>query len=323
MNRTNYYKFRYYKKKNQNNENNQNNEDSKPINTGDITKNTQLETSSDLKCKWCKKQFKRKSPKIKHETQQLCIPRIKRTICLVCNIKFNTPNEYKTHLTSKEHIKTLIKEDTDNDAIQFIKTDEVTSIDVDPFLSRSDKLEFSTLGNNLTFTENHSLNDELSTYKGFMNTTKNKLNLDEETELEVEIRNEKEQANYLNEISSRNNLRAKGYSSYEELIREEIYNRPMPNDKQEEILCQLVDLNDELSDDKRDAFLEILKNMTEDDADFMTTYIRDCGGINLESKQIYLELIDKFVRKLTQIYNQGYKKIGGKDIIIFISRLSK
>jgi hypothetical protein len=55
----------------------------------------------------------------------------------------------------------------------------------------------------------------------------------------------------------------------------------------------------------------------------MTTYIRDCSGIDLESKQIYLELIDKFILKLTQIYNQGYKSINGKDIKIFISKLSK
>jgi len=286
----------------------------------------------ELKCKWCKKQFKRKSPKVKHETNQLCIPITNRTICSICDITFTSIKELKQHLTSKEHIKKIIGDTDDN--VEIVREQQITSIDIDPYLTKQDIIKYSKNdGKNITLkltTDNDnndtnplSVNNE--TNLAFMNTDTNKLklHLDEETELEAEIREEKEEQEYLDEISQRNNLAAKGYSSYQELIQNEIYNRPMPNEAQEEILCQLVDLNDELSDDKRTAFLQILKNLDETDADFMTTYIRDCNGLNMESKQIYLELIDKFIRKLTQIFNQGYRQISGKDILTFISRLSK
>jgi hypothetical protein len=268
-----------------------------------------IKEQNDLICKYCSKQFKRRSPKIKHEINQICVPKKLRTICVSCNLTFISHDKFKEHLISEQHIKNLLSSDN----TEIIRERPITAIDIDPFLSTLEKNEIVKPSTNIILYKEENNG----------NITKQKFNLAEETNLEKEIKEEREEKEYLEELSNRNNPIIKGYSSYEELVRQEIYNRPIPTERQEEILCKLVDLNDELSDDKRDAFLDILKNMTEDDADFMTTYIRNCGGIELVSKQIYLELIDKFVRKLTQIYNQGYKKIGGKDIIIFISRLSK
>jgi hypothetical protein len=269
-------------------------------------------TDKDLICKYCSRQFKRRSPKVKHEGTQACIPKHKRTLCSICNITFVTVSEYKKHLTSPEHIKSLLTSDNNEPVI--IKQKTVTALDIDPMLSQQDREQItSTTGSGITM----KFEDDAG------NIHRAKLNLQKETELEKEIANEKEEREYLNEIADRNNPHAMGYTSYQDLIQQEIFNRPMPTETQEEILCQLVDANDDLSDDKRQLFLSILKAMSVEDADFMTTYIRDCGGLDMESKQIYLELIDKFIMKLTQIYNKGYKQIGGKDIMTFISRLSK
>lgn len=278
----------------------------------EIKTNNSTTNFKDLICKYCSRQFKRCSPKVKHEASQVCIPKHKRTICVVCNITFHNILEYKKHITSTEHIKSLISRD-DNEPI-IIKEKEITTYDIDPILSQNDKeMLTSTIGSTITM--------QYKDKNGNIRSTK--LNLDEETELEKEIINDKEQNNYLNEIADRNNPNAMGYSSYQELIQQEIYNRPTPNEKQEKLLCRLVDANDDLSDEKRQLFLNILKDMNENDAEFMTTYIRNCNGINLESKQIYLEIIDKFIIKLTQIYNKGYTQISGKNIVNFISRLSK
>ena len=253
----------------------------------------------DLKCKWCKKLFKRKSPKITHEYKQLCKPKSKRTYCNYCDISYNTMNEYQAHIMSESHITKLIT--PSGPTIQ--KTNTLHQLD--PFLSETDKhqLDNTTIGNVILKYEDNK---------------KEKLNLDTKTQLEKDIEIKQEQEKYIQEVSNRNKA-----LSYQDIINNEIYNRPEPNESQEEILCRLVDARDELTEDKRKLFLDILKNLSEDDAEFMTTYIRDCNGIDLESKQIYLELIDKFILKLTQIYNKGYKKIGGKNIDIFISRLSK
>jgi hypothetical protein len=270
------------------------------------------DNSKDLICKYCSRQFKRRSPKVKHEGTQACIPKHKRTLCGICNITFTTVSEYKKHLTSPEHIKSLLTSDDNQPVI--IKQKTVTALDIDPMLSQQDREQInSTTGSGITM--------KFEDASG--NIQRTKLNLDKETQLEKEITAEKEEREYLNEIADRNNPTAMGYTSYQDLIQQEIYNRPMPTEAQELILCRLVDANDELSDDKRSLFLGILKEMSEDDADFMTTYIRDCGGLDMESKQIYLELIDKFIMKLTQIFNKGYKQIGGKDIMTFISKLSK
>jgi hypothetical protein len=268
--------------------------------------------SKELICKYCSRQFKRRSPKVKHEDSQACVPKHKRTLCGICNITFTNVSEYKKHLTTSEHIKSLLTSD-DNEPV-IIKPKKVSALDIDPMLSQHEREQIdSSTGSGITM----KYEDD------YGNLQRTKLNLNKETDLEKEIAAEKEEREYLNEIADRNNPNAMGYSSYQELIQHEIYNRPMPTETQEEILCQLVDANDELSDDKRQLFLSILKGMSVEDADFMTTYIRDCGGLDMESKQIYLELIDKFIMKLTQIYNKGYKQIGGKDIMTFISRLSK
>jgi hypothetical protein len=266
----------------------------------------------DLKCKYCSRQFKRRSPKVKHEANQTCMPKHKRTFCSTCNITLSTVSEYKKHLTSPEHIKSLLTSDKNQPEI--IKQKPITVLDIDPMLSQEDKVKIAS-------TKVSEITMKFEDDNGFIH--KRKLNLDKETELEKEITAEKEEREYINEIADRNNPNALGYTSYQELIQQEIYNRPMPTEAQEEILCRLVDANDDLSDEKRALFLGILKEMSEDDAEFMTTYIRDCGGLDMESKQIYLDLIDKFIMKLTQIFNKGYKQIGGKDIINFISRLSK
>jgi hypothetical protein len=253
----------------------------------------------NFNCKWCNKLFKRKSPKISHEHKQLCKPKSQRAYCSYCDISYNTMNEYKQHIMTESHIKKLIT--PSGPSIQ--KTTTVYRLD--PYLSDNDKVVIdSTRVNNVILKYNDN--------------TKETLNLSSKTELELDIENDINKAKHINDVNNRN------YAlSYQDIINNEIYNKPQPNDNQELILCKLVDANTEISDDKKAIFLGILKSLSEDDAEFMTTYIRDCNGIDLESKQIYLELLDKFILKLTQIYNQGYKSINGKDIKIFISKLSK
>lgn len=256
--------------------------------------------NESMTCKWCRKQFKRRSPKVTHEYKQLCRTKANRTYCSYCSISFDDSKEYKHHLLSEEHIKKLIGGTTE----PVIKKTNVKN-QLDPFLTEDDEVVLA----------NTKINKVVIKYA---NDTKEKIDLNQKTETELELEAEQEQQEYLEQVAARN-----ATLSYSDIIQNEIYNRPFPNENQEYILCQLVDANDELSDDKHTLFLQILKDLSEDDADFMTTYIRDCNGLDLESKQIYLELIDKFILKLTQIYNQGYKTIGGKNIEIFISRLSK
>lgn len=279
--------------------------------------------NNNLNCKWCNKQFKRKTPKNKHEKLQLCIPIANRTICTICNITFSNIKDFKIHLTSKEHIKMIICDDND---INIIREKQIKSIDIDPYLNNTEKNTFSTLGNNITLTvNNNNTNKDEQQNLSFMNTNANKikLNLNKNTDLENEIKNEQYNKKYIKNITDRNNILNKGYSSYQELIENKIYNKPTPNNIQENILRKLIDLNDEIYDDKKIYFLQILKNISINDADFMTSYIRDCIGLNLESKQIYLELINKFIKKLIELYNLGYKEINNTNIADFISKLSK
>lgn len=261
--------------------------------------NNTINNNVELKCKWCNKLFKRKSPKISHEHKQLCKPKSQRAYCSYCDISCNTLSEYNHHIMTESHIKKLIT--PSGPSIQ--KT--TTVYQLDPYLSDNDKVVIDSTG----------VNNVILKYK---DNTNEILNLSSKTELETDIETEINKEKYINDLNKRN------YAlSYQDIINNEIYNKPEPTEIQESILCKLVDANTEISDDKRNIFLGILKSLSEDDAEFMTTYIRDCNGIDLESKQIYLELIDKFILKLTQIYNQGYKSINGKDIKIFISKLSK
>jgi hypothetical protein len=287
----------------------------------------------NLKCKWCHKIFKRKSPKINHELKQLCRSKTIRTYCTYCDITFPNIEEYKLHLISEEHIKKIITKD---DAI-IKKEKKLTQYDMDPYLSNNEKNVISTNKCNniiIKYNDNHTeiitsnIDNNIPLNKKdvksiFNVKKKEKLNLITETEIEKELKEKKEKKEYLEEISNRNNYKKNGYTSYQELIQEEIFNKPQPNKNQEDILCQLVNLNDELVEEKKKSFLEILKKLEENDADFMLTYIRDCNGLSMDSKQIYIELINKFIIKLTEIYNKGYKMINGKNIMNFISKLSK
>jgi len=265
-----------------------------------------------LICKFCNRKFKRKSPKVNHEKKQLCVDKKKRTMCIICNLDFNSVEKYKNHLTSENHIKTLF---TDNiDDTEIIKKKKTTLYDLDPYLSNIDKNTIqSKHGKNITL--------KYTDKNGYI--INEKINLNDKCDLEKEIIKEKNEKLFILNNIEKNDFSNKGYTSYEELIKSEIYDKPIPNKNQEIILCKLVDLNDEITDDKQSAFLKILKYLDVDDSEYMTTYIRDCNGINLESKQIYIELITKFVNKLTQIYNQGYTQISGKNIQDIISKLNK
>jgi len=60
-----------------------------------------------------------------------------------------------------------------------------------------------------------------------------------------------------------------------------------------------------------------------DDANYLMSHIRTCNDIDIKSKQIYMDLIDRFIMELVKLINNGIKKIGDKDISMFISKLSK
>jgi hypothetical protein len=255
---------------------------------------------NELVCKWCKKQFKRKTPKKTHELKQLCVSKNNRMYCEYCDISFNILADYEKHIVSDLHFKNIFSTSETKLKISSIKNK------LDPYLTESEQEEL----------DNFKISNVTLKY---YNNMSERINLNVKSNIEKEIEKEKDKEDYINEVISRNNN-----LSYKDIIENEIYNLPTPNENQNIILSKLYDARDNLSDEKKELFLHILKNINENDADFMSTYIRNCVGLDLESKQIYLELINKFINKLTEIYNKGYLTIGGgKDIKQLITKLSK
>ena len=60
-----------------------------------------------------------------------------------------------------------------------------------------------------------------------------------------------------------------------------------------------------------------------DDANYLMSHIRRCEELSLNSKQFFMNIIDKFIMELVKLLNKGITKIGDKDIRLFVAKLSK
>ena len=253
-----------------------------------------MDTTSGYKCKYCQKEFKRERHKENHQLKQTCIPKEKRTYCNVCNISFSTMNELKFHYLNIEHIDKL--NETHPDKIT-INNDIYNA---DPYLTKDDikQMDNSIIGDNLTIIYKNNTIEKLST-----ETACNKHSeLLEETITNYEVSNKS--------------------TNYQEIINNEIFNKPRLTERQTKILkylsLQSTNVNNAIS-----KFKLILSKIDLNDANFFASHLRESAIIELKYKQLFGKYLDYFINALITKYNNGEETFNNMNIMDFVTKLTK
>ena len=290
-----------------------------------------IKMESNNICHLCNKKFKTKKSKTRHIFKEICVPDKDKTYCKICNISTNGDrNAFKKHLISVEHLNKISSLTT--------RPVEIVSEDifaVDPYLTNDEKQSISGFKiNNLVI--NHSDN------------TISKINVDAELK-KAELYKKKQEAleeiKKQQELEKRNELErqkkeeeAKKYLGgvhyiaepenkldYQSILNAELYTIPPKTERQIRILNFLIncDKKNVSIDDKKQKIKDILRLINLDDANYLMSHIRRCEELSLNSKQFFMNMIDKFIMELVKLLNKGITKIGDKDIRLFVAKLSK
>lgn len=304
------------------------------INENNLKKTKENILDSDT-CKLCKKLFKTKKSRDRHQKFQLCKPISERTYCKYCDFTTNDKKIYKKHLISIEHLNKIntIISSSDNE-----KNNNFTN-DKKIFL---EKKEVKT---NLETIEIHRKNLIIPEKKKVSTAVKkvNKITNDLNLQKNIEIQNQKNLAekkkkeiekkqkidnydkHYLNEGSFVNHYisEPKNKLSYNDILKAEMNAIPEKTQYQTKICDFLVNIKDKNISEKEELFKKILKLINLDDTNYLLSHIRTHPDLSINDKQIYMNIIDKFILKLIEIMNNGYETLGGKKIQDIIIRISK
>lgn len=292
-------------------------------------------------CNKCKKEFKTINSKKRHIFHQVCIPFKYRTYCKLCNKSYNSRKEYETHLISIEHLQNYneIKTtniDNEKKVNHIIKKKNVFLND--PYLSNEEKKEL--------FIEKtpesiiiKKQTDPNNIYQ--VNVKNAKTFIDKEIEYKKQREKYEEEIkkiiNHEKEMKKKQELHDKNYINnhhyieqpnnsfdYNEIIRAELHAIPPKTERQERILGYLIKCQKMDDSYKKQKFLEILKLLSLEDANYLTSHIRTCKDICDNTKQLYMDIIERFCNKLILLLENGIKSIDEipsiEDYVIKISK---
>ena len=269
-------------------------------------------------CQHCNKKFKTKKSKSNHILKQICIPKEKKTYCKLCSFSGTNKQEYEKHLLSIEHIN----------KINNIQTHKIelhhNLFDLDPYLSKKEKKAVINKNDVEHVIFKHK-NNTIS--KVNIKQLSEKARIEREMkeaaiEREKQIKKEADEAKkYINHIHYVEEPEDK--IDYQSIINAELYSMPKLTETQERIMRFLVKAQVLNDNKKKEKFKQILKLIGMKEANYMTSHIRRNEELNIAAKQFYLNLIEKFISELIKLLNKGHKKLGDKDIQLFIAKLSK
>ena len=252
-----------------------------------------------FKCIHCHKEFKQLSRKNKHQVQQLCLPEKARTYCQVCDITFETVQELKRHLITKQHLEAVLGEELEEVVITHKKYDN------DPYLSKEEIKTITTLdeGNEITVNYNDNTSSRISTNNLFETSIKPTNIID----IQNQIDKEDEEAKF----------------DYQKVLMTQLEGVPLPTDRQEKILKYLAYFQSQGEKVMIEKFRTILPKFEYEDVDYLNTHIRESPLITMDAKQIYVNYMNKVVKLFTISYNKGITEYHGKDVIQFVGMMMK
>jgi hypothetical protein len=275
--------------------------------------------NEELVCKNCKKNFKTKKSKTRHQIRQICIPKEKRTFCETCNFTAPDKTVYKNHLLSEEHLSKLV-----NIIPSKVNIDTVPNLfNLDPYLSKKEKQDIInpySISNitELTFKHKDNTISRINTAQENAKIAA----IEQKKKEAVEIKRKEDEAKkYINGVhyiaEPENKL------DYQSILKAELFTIPPKTIRQEKIINFLIRAQNANEQVKKDKLKQILRLITMDEANYLMSHIRSCEELSISSKQFYMNFIDKFIMELVKLMNNGIKVIDNKNIEQFIAKLSK
>lgn len=282
-------------------------------------------------CKYCRKLFKSKKSKENHILKQICIPAKDKTYCKLCNYTAKNKLDYKKHLVSAEHLTKITN-------ITTKKIKVVNSIfELDPFLSSKEKRELSdpiancemviqTKNNTAIKIDLAAENEKHERIEIARKQMEEQIKIAEQAKIDAEHKAEEERIKAEEEkkyINGRYVIEPENKLDYNSVLNAELYTIPDKTKRQEKILRFLIHFQGAPEDIRKGKLKEILKLLSMEDANYLMSHIRRCEELTILGKQFYMDFIDQFIMELVKLINAGVKEINGKNIIDYVSKLTK
>ena len=170
----------------------------------------------------------------------------------------------------------------------------------DPYLNKKDIkiMNNSIIGENLTIIYKNNTIEKLSTESECNKHSE----LEEETITNYEVSNKS--------------------TNYQDIINNEIFNKPRLTERQTKIFkylsLQSTNINNAIS-----KFKLILSKIDLNDANFFASHLRESTLIELKYKQLFGKYLDHFINALINKYNNGEDIFNNMNIMDFVTKLTK
>jgi hypothetical protein len=275
--------------------------------------------TDDLTCKNCKKHFKTKKSKTRHQIRQVCIPQAKRTYCSTCNFTADNKTAYKQHLLSEQHLSKLVNITTTKVNI----TADPSLFDLDPYLSNQERSDINnpySINNVSSLTFKHKDNT-ISRIDTARENAKIAAREQAKREAEEAKRREEEAKKYIDGVHYV--VEPENKLDYQSILNAELFTIPPKTPRQERIIQFLIRAQNASEQIKKNKLKQILRLITMDEANYLMSHIRRCEELSIQGKQFYMNFIDNFIMELIKLMNRGIMYIGDKKIDEFVAKLSK
>jgi len=268
--------------------------------------NKSIKTKFEKSCNHCNKILKSAKTYAHHINNQLCYSKNEITYCKICNITMDTHANYIKHLLTIEHLNSI-----GCNKLETLNTNQPSTIlQADPYLSNNEARNIGTnnLGNKFTFVfQNNQTQivdlippkqDNKIQSNATMNST---MHAPVRTTSMNILRNNILRNIEHNNIEHNNVEHNNVFSSI-----------PEPTDKQKKILLILEKIGTE--EEGRTLLVKMLEKLHIEDYRGLQSFIKCNNNISKELKNVYLDIMDKFITMLVKRRNNGETIYKDKDI---------
>lgn len=290
-----------------------------------------------VKCKWCQKTFQRPSQHQRHETQQLCLNKHKRTYCKICDVSYPDKPTYDRHLLTRQHMEKLLHVDnTSNPITTGHNTPTLADVRIvvhdpmymaDPLLTR-EEAEAISMGRDPTAKTMTIYTKDVPPRTTNLSNTANtiqppdiamgirhmeKLTLEPGqtvAEKYAEIR-EAEKTPEQKEIERRRQQT----TDYQKVLAA-MHAPPAPTERQQRILQYLGRWQDQPTQTMLDKFKPILAALKLPDANYLRRHILEAPVtiLTVAAKQVYVGYLDTFTEHIIQLSIEGTRTHLAPDV---------
>jgi len=259
-----------------------------------------IRTKFEKTCNHCNKILKSAKTYEHHINNQLCYSKNEITFCKICNLTMDSRENYIKHLLSMEHLNSI-----GCNKLETLNTSQPSTIlQADPYLSNNEARIIGTnnLGNKFTFVFQNNqtqIVDLMPPKTNIVSTTcKNKedKNIAEANITEANIA----EAN----ITEDNKEEKYEHKTVERFLE--------PSEKQKKILVILERVGTE--EEGRIILCKMLDKLHIEDYRGLQSFIKSNNNISNELKNVYLDIMDKFITMLVKRRTNGETIYKDKDI---------